>query len=188
VLSHVRKCTGLGGGQIGTSPFNNFYSNHLKGTKHEKARDALLAQVEAAVLRGGGATRSALAMQILAQRAGLVPSAELPQIELQPVGSEPLGSPITRSSVWSSAHPDQPATKQEILDERLGSGAYLVNDDESLAECRHRLCPRRKPQLIHLANPNWLQNACSHYQTTWECVRPAVRREHLRPCVCGAEY
>jgi hypothetical protein len=36
-----------------SSPFNNFTTNHLKGRRHERARDALLAQVEAAAAAGG---------------------------------------------------------------------------------------------------------------------------------------
>ena len=64
------KSTTLGGGQSTTTPFNNFLVNHLRSRKHEKARDALLAHVEAAVAAGGG-TRAEIAMQILAERLAL---------------------------------------------------------------------------------------------------------------------
>ena len=128
--------TGVGtSGRAGSSsPFKNYVGNHLKGKGHEKARDALLAQVEAAHA-ASGVPRPELAMQLLAERAGLVPSAELPHVELQPVGSETLGPPVTRSLTWSVTQPDQPATKQEQLDSKLGAGAFYVNDDESLAGC-----------------------------------------------------
>jgi hypothetical protein len=117
----------FGGGRATSSPFNS-YLQHTQSRKHEKARDALLAKVEAAAV-ASGLPRAEIAMQILAERAGLLPASELPHVELQPVGSEPLGPPTTRSIGWSAAQPNQPATKQEQLDEQLGTGAFTVNDD-----------------------------------------------------------
>ena len=102
-------------------------------------------------------------MQILAERAGVLPSSELPSVQLQPVGSEPIGPPTTRSSAWSTTQHDQPATKQEQLDARLGAGAFTVNDDGSLAGCGR--CSRHKPTWIHLSHPNWLKNAIAHYES-----------------------
>ena len=120
----------FGGGRRQTgSPFTNFLSKHLKSVKHERERDAVLAQLEAA---GAGAPRTELAMRILASRLGLGPLLDQP--ELQPIGSEPTGA-TTRSRVWSSVQPDRPATKQEELDAKLGRGAYLVNADGTLAGC-----------------------------------------------------
>ena len=74
-------------GRDSSSPFKDYLSKHVQGRKHERARDKALAEVEAAVT-SSGRTRAEIAMSILAQRAGLVPSYELPRAELQPVGSE----------------------------------------------------------------------------------------------------
>ena len=159
------KSTGLAnsGREGSSSPFHSFLSKHIKnGRRHETARDALLAQVEEAHA-ASGVPRAELAMRILAQRAGLLPSAELPHVELQPVGSEPIGTPTTRSAAWSSVSPDQPASKQEQLDATVGSGAYVVNDDDTLAGCQR--CSRHHRRFIHLSHPNWLNNASAHYES-----------------------
>ena len=143
------------------SPFQNAL-RHVEGTAHEKARDSLIAQVEQAA-SASGIPRAEVAMQMLAERIGMAFTEELPRVELQPVGCEPLRSLELRSCAWSSVSPGQPATKQEQLDAKVGSGAYEVNDDNSLAACQR--CSRHKRKLIHLANPNWLKNACVHYDT-----------------------
>ena len=156
------KCTALGaaGGGRG-SPFNNFLTKHLKSPGHEKHRDAVLAQVEAAAT-ASGSPRAELAMQILASRVGLVSSTSTEPPRLHPVGSEPLGAPTLRSATWSALVPEQPATKQEQLDLKLGTGSYVVNADGSLAG--YQLCSRHRPRWIHLSNPNWVQNATVHYE------------------------
>jgi hypothetical protein len=110
----------FGGGRDTSSPFNHFL-RHLKTSgKHEKARDAVIAQVEAAVAAGSSLTRAEIAMAILASRAGVLPGSPLPSVQLQPIGSEPIGLPMTRSIAWSSERPGQPATKQEQLNSRPG--------------------------------------------------------------------
>lgn len=111
-----------------------FVQAQQRCAKHERARDALLAQVEAAAA-ASGRSRAEEAMLILAERVGLVAGTTLPRVELQPAGSEPLGMPVTRGATWSSAQPHQPATKQEQLDDKLGAGAFTVNEDGSLAGC-----------------------------------------------------
>ena len=168
------KCTALGaaGGGRG-SPFNNFLTKHLKSPGHEKHRDAVLAQVEAAAT-ASGSPRAELAMQILASRVGLVSSTSTEPPRLHPVGSEPLGAPTLRSATWSALVPEQPATKQEQLDLKLGTGSYVVNADGSLAGCQ--LCSRHRPRWIHLSNPNWVQNATVHYE--WH-TRPKEGMQRL---------
>lgn len=57
----------FGGGRDTSSPFNSFF-RHLKTKRHEKARDAVIAQVEAAVAAGCSETRAEIAMKISMQR------------------------------------------------------------------------------------------------------------------------
>ena len=152
----------FGGGRDSSSPFTNFITGHLRSPKHTKARDAVIAQVEAAVAAGSSKTRAEIAMDILASRAGILPSSPLPSVQLRPVGSEPIGLPMTRSFAWSSEGPGQPATKQEQLDSKLGVGAYRLNDDSSLAACQR--CSRHRPTWIQLSHPNWLKNAIAHFE------------------------
>ena len=172
----------FGGGRATSSPFNS-YLQHTQSRKHEKARDALLAKVEAAAV-ASGLPRAEIAMQILAERAGLLPASELPHVELQPVGSEPLGPPTTRSIGWSAAQPNQPATKQEQLDEQLGTGAFTVNDDGSLAGCGR--CSRHKPTWIQLSHPNWLKNAIAHYQSHTRPKHGMQRLEFFGITACSS--
>ena len=160
------KSTTLGTAGSGRgSPFNNFLTKHLKsprGTRSSVQRDAVLSQVEAAAT-ASGSPRAELAMQILASRVGLVSSTSTEPPRLHPVGAEPLGTPTLRSATWSSLVPEQPATKQEQLDLKLGTGSYVVNTGGSLAGCQQ--CSRHRPRWIHLSHPNWLQNATAHHES-----------------------
>ena len=70
----------FGGGRDASSPFHNFTSRHLRSPKHEKARGAVIAQVEAAVAAGSSKTRAEIAMDFLASRAGILPSSALPSV------------------------------------------------------------------------------------------------------------
>ena len=84
------------------------------------------------------------------------------QPELQPAGSEQLG-PATRGSVLRAQPPELPRTRQQQLDEAVGAGNYVVNEERSVAACQR--CSRFNRQTINLLHPAWLANAIAHHAT-----------------------
>ena len=158
-------------GKARGSLFNSFKAQHLKGAgsgKHETARTTLTMDVERHLMSSQStqpseSSREQTRQHLLRARAeGRSGLERLPAASLAPIGAEPLG-PTTRSSTMRSLEPTLPETVQDRLNSQIGSGAFVVNADQTYAACQH--CSRFYQTLIQLSNPNWLQNALTHFET-----------------------
>ena len=84
------------------------------------------------------------------------------QPQLRPAGSEQLG-PVTRGSILRTQPPEIPRTRQQQLDDVVGVGRYVVDEEKSVAACLR--CSRFKRQTINLLHPAWMANAVAHHAT-----------------------
>ena len=84
------------------------------------------------------------------------------QHELRPAGSETLQA-VTRGSVMHTVPPTPPPSHQQQLDDAVGKGIFVVDENEMLAGCQR--CSRFQRTCINLTNPAWLAHAATHYGT-----------------------
>ena len=152
---------GNSGRKGSTGTFLNYKNGHCSGRQHEKARAAIVNQIEqhpsvwestgdqAAAARVRAATL--LFSARTAGRASFEPS---PRADLTPIGAEP--GPHTRGSgsgsAWAALAPELPEDAQDQLDRAIGRGVFLVNAEQTFAACQR--CPRFNRTLIQLSNPD----------------------------------